>query len=562
MHYGIEMADESQKIIFVARRPVCDAESPGESSMSAAHTTVVRPADPTLQRALRLALLFAAIKLLLHIATNLWEAHIGYGYFRDELYYLICSRHLAWGYVDQGPIVALQAKLALLLFGKSLAGIRMLSALSGAGRVFLTGILAWSLGGRRPAQALAMIGVLMAPQYLGLDSFLSMNSTESIFWMTCLLALILILRGGSNKLWLLFGLSAGIGLLNKPSMTFFLLALLAALLITPQRKLLFNRWAAAGIALLLLITLPNLLWQIHNHWPTLEFLHNGRVENKNIKLGPITFLVTQIVNLQPVSVLIWGAGLLWLLRNPLAKNWRWLGLTYLFFLAGMMLLHAKDYYVIPIYPILFAAGGIAWEGVFANRKAVQKDRTFAFPIIETILVVAGVLVLPMSIPVLRPSTWLAYTKATGLSKISGNTENDASGPLPQFYADRFGWQEEVDQVTRIYNSLSPEEQRKVGIFGSNYGEASAINFLGRDLPFAISGHNNYWLWGPHGNTGELMIVINGASPDEMRKYYDSVQIAGRMNHPLSMPFEHRNIYLVRGRHKNIVEDWPDFKFYF
>ena len=114
-------------------------------------------------------------------------------------------------------------------------------------------------------------------------------------------------------------------------MTFFPLALLAALLATPQRKLLFNRWAAAGIALLLLITLPNLLWQVHNHWPTLEFLHNGRVENKNIKLGPISFLATQIINLQPVSALIWIAGLVWLLRNPLAKSWRWLGLAYLFF---------------------------------------------------------------------------------------------------------------------------------------------------------------------------------------------------------------------------------------
>ena len=197
-------------------------------------------------------------------------------------------------------------------------------------------------------------------------------------------------------------------------MTFFLLALLAALLLTPQRKLLFNRWAAAGIALLVLIALPNLVWQVHNHWPTLEFLHNGRVENKNIKLAPLPFLATQILNLQPVSVLIWGAGLIWLLRNPLAKNWRWLGLTYLFFLAGMMLLHAKDYYVIPIYPILFAAGGIAWERRFANRQSVQKDRAFAFPIIETILVVAGALILPMAIPIMKPATWLAYTKATGL----------------------------------------------------------------------------------------------------------------------------------------------------
>ena len=114
--------------------------------MSSTSTPVVRPVDQTLQSATRLALLFAAIKLLLHIATNVWEAHIGYGYFRDELYYIICGRNLAWGYVDHGPGVALQAKLSLAIFGKSLAGIRMLSAVAGAGRVFVTGILAWSLG--------------------------------------------------------------------------------------------------------------------------------------------------------------------------------------------------------------------------------------------------------------------------------------------------------------------------------------------------------------------------------------------------------------------------------
>src|SRR6185312_3934318 len=216
--------------------PVCDAGSPsGELSMSTANTTIVRPTDTELKSALRLALFFTAIKFALHLATNLWQAHLGWGYFRDEFYYLICARHLAWGYVDQGPIVAIQAKLTTALFGTSLAGIRMLSALGGATRVFLTGLLTWSLGGRRPAQTLAMICVLVAPLYLGIDSFLSMNSWESFFWMICLLALILIVRGGSNKLWLLFGLSAGIGLLNKPSTTFFLVALLIALIVTPQR---------------------------------------------------------------------------------------------------------------------------------------------------------------------------------------------------------------------------------------------------------------------------------------------------------------------------------------
>jgi hypothetical protein len=530
--------------------------------MPTTHSTIVRPADPALQSALQLAFLFAAIKLALHIATNMWEAHIGYGYFRDELYYIICGRHLAWGYVDHGPGVAIQAKLALALFGKSLAGIRMLSAAGGATRVLLTGVLAWSLGGRRPAQALAMIGVLLAPQYLGTDSYLSMNSFESLFWMTCLLTLILIVRGGSEKLWLLFGLSAGLGLLNKPSMTFFLVALLAALLVTKQRRLLASKWAAAGVALLILIALPNLLWQIHNHWPTLEFLRNGQAGNKNIKLAPLPFLIQQIMNLQPATVLIWGAGLVWLLRNPLAKNWRWLGITYLFFLAGMMALHAKDYYVTPIYPILFAAGGIAWEMHYATRKAVAANRIFAFPILETVLVVVGVLVMPMAIPVLPPGAWLTYTKTMHLYKAAGNTENESSGPLPQFYADRFGWQEEVDQVTRIYNSLPPDRQRITGILCDNYGEASAINFLGNNLPVGLSRHNSYYLWGPQGYTFDSMILIEGSTPKHLQEYFDSVQIVGRIGTPYSMPFEHKNIYLVSGRKFEVATVWAESKNYF
>ena len=142
-------------------------------------------------------------------------------------------------------------------------------------------------------------------------------------------------------------------------------------------------------------------------------------------------------------------------------------------------------------------------------------------------------------------------------------ENVATSAFPQFYADRFGWQEMVDQVTGIYNALPAADRARAGILVSNYGEASAINFLGagRGFPFTISGHNNYWIWGPHGETGEVMIVINGASLDEMRKYYDSVEIAGVMDHPNAMPYEHRNIYLCRGRKGNVVKDWPEFKHY-
>jgi len=530
--------------------------------MAMATTTVVRPVDRSFADALRLASVFATIKFVFHVVMTVWEQHVGYGYFRDEFYYLMCGRHLAWGYVDHGPIVALQARLGELIFGRSLLGIRMLSAMGGAGRVLVTGLLAWALGGRRPAQALAMLCVLVAPQYLGTDSYLSMNSFESLFWMGCVLALIQVERGASERLWwIVFGVAGGVGVLNKPSMTFFLVSLLVGLLLTKQRRLLWSRWMIVGVALLILMALPNLLWQMHNHWPTLEFLHNGQVENKNIKLAPMPFLGKQILNLQPVTFLVWGAGLVWLLRNPAAKSWRWLGLTYLVFLTVMMALHAKDYYVVPIYPILFAAGGIAWEMRFASRWPVREDRVFAFPVMETVLLVVGVLVLPMSIPTMPPLQWVAYTKALHLYGSSGNTENESSGLLPQFYADRFGWQEEVNEVIRIYQSLSPDEQKKAGIFCSNYGEASAINFLGHGLPFAISGHNSYWLWGSHGYTGEVMIVVTGASPEEMRKVYDSVVVAGRMDNPYSMPYERRNIYLLRGRHKNLTDFWSEVKHY-
>ncbi|SNS84734.1 Dolichyl-phosphate-mannose-protein mannosyltransferase [Granulicella rosea] len=521
-------------------------------------TTVVRPRDESLAAALRLASGFGLLVFVFHVAMNLLQRHLGYGYFRDEMYYLMCGRHLAWGYVDHGPLVAVQARLAETLFGDSLAGIRMLSGLAGAARIFLTGLLAWSLGGRRPAQALAMTGVLVAPEYLALDGFLSMNSVESIFWMLCLLAVILIQRGGSERLWLLFGVAGGLGLLNKPSMTFFLVALLAGLLLTPQRRLLASRWAAIGVGVLILIALPNLLWQIHNHWPTLEFLSNGRKEHKNVALPPLAFLGAQIVALHPLNLLLWGAGVVWLVRNA---AWRWAGIAYLLFLAAMMAMHAKDYYVMPVYPVLFAAGGIAWEGFYGKSRGVQAGRRFAFPVLQTALVVTGLIILPLSTPIFTPPTWLAYTKATHLYNIGGNSENTENGPLPQFFADRFGWQEEVDEITRIYNSLSPEDRARTAILCSNYGEASAINMLGHGLPTAISGHNNYYLWGTHGATGEVVIVVSGGTVADMQENYADVQIAGRMDHPLAMPYEHRNIYLLRHRKLNLTADWLALKHY-
>lgn len=519
--------------------------------------TMSRPQsdDSGLRQALQFAALFALLKLALQAGLTIYTTHIGYGYFRDEFYYLVCGRFLDWGYVDQSPMVALQARLATILFGKSLVGLRLFSAMAGAGRVFLTGMIAWTLGGRRAAQFVAMLGVLIAPCYIGGDGYLSMNSFESLFWMGCILTLIFIVKGASPRWWLLVGLCGGLGLQNKPSMTFFLIALVFGLLVTPQRRLLWSRWFVGAVALTILIAMPNLLWQIFHHWPTLEFLRNGRAEGKNVVVSPPVFILEQILTLHPLNVLIWGTGLFWLLASPRAKNFRWIGTTYLFFLALMMALHAKDYYLVPIYPMLFAAGGIAWEG----RAERSTARVWRISALATVLAITAGIILPMASPVLPPAEWIRYTQAMRLT--SKSQEKYVSGPLPQFYADRFGWQEMVDQVARVYNSLSPEDKAKVGIYCSNYGEASAINFLGQGLPFAVSGHNNYFLWGPHSYTGEVMIIISGDSVESLHEYYSDVQIVGEMNHPYSMGFEHRHIFLVRGRQQSLTSIWPDRKHY-
>ena len=513
--------------------------------------------DP-LQQAIPLAVCFGLGKLLLQFALTLWTKHLGYGYFRDEFYFLMCGRHLAWGYVDQGPVVAVQARLGEWLFGDSVFGIRVLSAVAGAVAVGLCGLLTAALGGRRPAQALAMLGLLVAPVYLGVDGFLSITSAEPVFWTGCVLALVLLQRGApARRMWLAIGLLAGLGLLNKPSMVFFLLALLLALVLTPQRRLLGTVWFPVAAAVTLALVSPYLTWQAVHHWPTWVFLHNGEIEGKKIVLSPLGFLWAQISQMEPVTALLWIPGLIAMLRGSRLPHLRWIALTYLFFLILMYRLHAKDYYLAPVYPMLFAVGAVAWEQRFSASRRVRQDRVFAFPVLETALLLTGLLILPMASPVLRPTAWVRYTHALHLRP--DNSESAKTSILPQFYADRFGWTEEASSVVDIVRSLPPSQRREVCIITNNYGEAGSLEFLGRrldpTLPPVISGHNNYWLWGMRGCSGDVLLAIVHDSREELAKRYRSVSVVGRTGGPLSMPYEHMNIYLLVGKLTPGPFDW-------
>jgi hypothetical protein len=478
-------------------------------------------------------------KLLLHIFTSLRH----YGYFRDELYYLDLARHLDWGYVDCAPLIAVYAKLALRM-GGSLAALRILPALAGAALVALAMLVARELGGNRYAQVLAGLCILLCPAVLVSDSLLTMNAFEPLFWIGCVLVIARILRTRDSRLWIWFGVLAGLGLENKHSTLFFGFAVTIALLLTPERREFLKPWIWIAAAIALLLFLPNIIWQVRHHFATLEDLENVRRTGKNVVLGPLTFVKEQILDMHPVLLLVWLPGLLWLLGK---RQWRVLGLTFVVFFGTMELAHAKNYYLFPIYPMLFAAGGVAIEQWLEHRAAWTRIAVAA------VIVMVTVPLIPMSTWMLPPERLLALQNFVGLKPAKQEVHHESL--LMQPIADQFGWPELVRQVADIYNSLPPAERAETGIWAGNYGEAGAINMFGPKygLPTAYSRHQNHWYWGPPPQVYKNLIVIQW-SLDDVRDNCTSYQAFDRYER-FGMSEENTPIYLCRGVEFDIQKIW-------
>ena len=509
------------------------------------------PERTPLRPALVLAGLFLVLTFLVHFLSSLWGSHLGYGFFRDEFYFLVCGRHLAWGYVDQPPLVAMQARLAELFFGVSPTGIRIFSFLASGVTIALTGILTWQLGGRRCAQFLAMAALLSTPVLLGTGNYLSMNAFEPVFWMGALLVVLRIADGSAHpRAWLLFGLLSGLGVENKHSTIFFLIALLAGLLLSPQRRILWSRYCAAGITILVLISLPNLWWQYANQFPTYQFLSTVSHSGKNIKYPPLPFLYEQVKVLLYTTAPLWIGGLVWLIFAPAARTWRFAGYTYLVFLAIMMAMHGKDYYLAPIYPILFAAGSVAFS------RLTRRD----WPLVASgvnFLVDLCLFTAPIVLTILPPSVYNTYTAPFNPKSTNFETY---TGPLPEILSDRFGWQQMVEGFATRYDALPPDVRKETAIFCGNYGEAGAVTILGPKygLPPAISGHQNFYYWGYQGFTGDSVLTLGSDAKDYSDKYGEVIDL-GRFDSPWTMDHEHLRYFWLRHRKVPYSEAWPSLK---
>ena len=533
---------------------------------------------------------FAVSKLLLHFIFN-----SSYGYFRDELYFIACGEHLAFGYPDHAPMVALAAKTSRVLFGDSLFAVRLFSALAGALKVFLTAVLVKEFGGKSFAAFLACLCVLCAPIYLALDNLFSMNPLEPVFWMLCVYFAIRAVKDGnlpadksgevriselqnknSSLNWLWFGLFAGLGLMNKHSTLFFGFALVVGLLLTSTRRVFFDKYFWMGGIIAFIIFLPNIIWQFQNNFATLELLQNVQKSGKNVVLSPLGFFVSQIMGLFPMTLPVWLAGIWFFLADKFGKRFRFLGICYIVLLALMIYLKAKDYYLIPIYPMLFAGGAVWIEGKKQKVKSKiegsvtaqnstfdffqSKLLPFAFLLLPLIIAVPAIFVAPVVLPILPVETLIKYQDAIGFKP--PKSEVGHSDDLQQIFSDQFGWQEMVAQVADVYNSLPPDERGKAGIYAGNYGEAGAIDFFGRKygLPKAISPHQSYFIWGPREYTGEILILL-GASKESAEKKCDSVEEKTEVNYPHSEGYEKYKIIVCRHTKKPLPEIWESLKFW-
>lgn len=432
--------------------------------------------------------------LALHLVTN-----AQYDFHRDSLYYLDSARHPAWGYVDYPPVTPTIARLSLFLFGASVWGLRLWPSLAGSVMVMLAALIAYELGGGRSARLLAAIGAATSLVLLGANWLFQTVSFDQLVWLSSLWIFARLMRTRDRRLWLALGLILGIGLETKYTVVALIIGLAVAVIATPLRKDLATPLPWVSAALAVAIFAPNLVWQLQNDWPSVQYTLNHK-SVQSVDFSPLTFLAQQLALIGPVAIPIWVAGLWWLLRSA---ERRALGIAaavpfLIYLLAG------KSYYVGPLHPVLIAAGACALEAWTENQWGWLR------PAAALGLTAQALILLPIALPVV-PEDVMARSSLPNVRKD---------------FADTVGWHDLVAQVATIYDALSPEDRQSAVILTDNYGEAGAINTYGRKLglPAAVSGELSYYFWKPASLDGPVIAV--GFDPAFLSTLFDTCEPRG------------------------------------
>ena len=482
-------------------------------------------------------LLIAAALAVLHCLTN-----GRYGFHRDELQFLSDARHLDWGFVAYPPFTPLVERISMAIFGLSLVGLRLFSVLAQAAVIVVTGLMAWELGGGRLAQIAAALAVALSPLPLFEGTEFQYTTFDVLWWVLVAYFVVRLLKSGNARWWLAIGAAAGIGLMTKYTMAFFITGVIGGLLLTPERRFFKSGWFWAGAGVALLIFLPNLIWQIQHGFISLHFLHHIHVRDVGEGRADGFFLAQLWICANPFAVPLWIAGLLCFLRQP---KYRLLAWMYLVPLALFVIGRGRGYYLAAAYPMLIAMGAAAGERWV--RLLSRPWRRTVEGLYFTGLAACGLLFVAIIVPLA------------------------ASGPLMRFalahngdLREEIGWNELVRTVAQIRDSLPPQQRASLGVLVGNYGEQGAVEILGPayGLPTAISGTNSAWLRGYPTPPPSTLIVL-GLSQAYAEKRLTSCRLAGHLSNPYGVKNEesehHSDIFVCGGPRLPWPEFWKKFQ---
>jgi 4-amino-4-deoxy-L-arabinose transferase-like glycosyltransferase len=472
-----------------------------------------------------------------------------YDAFRNELYFIVCGRHPAFGYVDQPPLVPLLAA-ATQAFGDNVWLLRLPAAAAATALVPLSAAFARLAGGRTLSIALAAAAAALSPALAGVTTTLTTTTFEPLAWTAYafLIARAVLLEERRALLWA--GLVAGIAMQAKYGIAMWVVPMAAGLLLTSARRVLARREFWVGAALATLIAAPSLVWQAIHGWPFLTVISQHK---KTFLLGgPIAFTLQQVAAVNLALAPLWLAGLIAPFLMPALKPLRFLSIAFAGAAALDFATGGKDYYLFAAYPTMFAVGGVACARLNRGVAAVW-------------LAVAAALfalLAPLALPLLDPPALARYLRATHLRPPPDELAA-VGAPLTQVFSDEMGWRELEKQVAAAYRSLPEAERSRTAIVALDYGEAAAIDVYGKadGLPAALSGENQYFLWGSHGYDGSVILHING-SVRSWRRFCERLDVVGTFGAPYAMPYENgRPILLCHGLRANLTETWARFRRY-
>lgn len=495
-----------------------------------------------------LILLFV-IKLCIH----LWAGN-QYGFHRDELLYIAQGNHLSFGYMEVPPVTAWLGRLARAIGGDGLLATRALTALAGMCTLLITTLFVRKLKGNLFAQVLAVACILASPAFYRHHTLFQPVVFDQLCWLLVYYFLLNYLLTQQSRYLLWLGAAAGIGMLTKYNMLFCASGIVLAMFASPYRKLIVSShtWLALGIAVL--VFLPNIVWQYFHDFPVMD--HFKGLYKKQLQGFTISnFLLEQVKMHQYITAPVWLLGLWYFLQQ---KPLRWLGGAYLATLGLFIIAQGQAYYFNGIYPLLFAGGAV----FISKQLEAGKLRLFMRPVLVLVIFALGMLVMPYGTPFLKIDQFISYTQTMATKPIE-RLPNGRVKNLTNDYADMFGWQAQVKVVANAYAQLSQVEQAKCLIWGENYGEAGALQHLGKayGLPPAISIHGSFYLWGAGNPKAELAITV-GLSSKDMQELFEEVTLIQTFRHPYAIDEEHNiPILLCRKPKQPLHTKWKQWRKY-